>query len=59
MDGGRIVDQGNHNNLMTRNEQYSKLIQTFLHEDNKESQLKRNASNVESVIPRYASTVFS
>lgn len=56
MDGGRIVDQGSHNDLMARNERYSKLIQTFLHKDSQESRLKRNVSNLESVLPRFYTT---
>ena len=33
MDGGRILDQDQHANLMNQNERYSSLIHTFLHED--------------------------
>lgn len=33
MDEGRILDQGQHSNLMNQNERYSSLIHTFLHED--------------------------
>ena len=36
MDGGRILDQGQHANLMNQNERYSSLIRTFLHEDAQE-----------------------
>lgn len=50
MNEGRIVDQGRHCVLMDRNEQYSHLIKTSLHDDegngvNNEDQ-STNASNL-------------
>lgn len=47
MDGGRILDQGRHNDLMTQNERYSSLIHTFLHED---AELVLNEADCDPVI---------
>lgn len=53
MDGGSILDHGPHIDLMSRNEHYSSLIHTFLHEEDKEKKGKDVEADPEPLIEGY------